>query len=82
MNISTGEGNMEALQTQELLLDNIYNANDPAVKNFLNQAMFEEMEAAHERALMRVATQFRHLLPPDMQQVLAARQAAPHAFAL
>lgn len=82
MNISTMGGNVDTLQTQDLLLDNIYNTNDPAVKKFLNQAMYEEMEAAHERAVMRVATQFRHLLPPDMQQILAARQATPQAFAL
>lgn len=59
--------------TNELLLDDIYESKDPAVKRYIMQVMKEEMDKAQERALVRVAQKFRHLLSPQMQQTLAAQ---------
>ncbi|WP_241159589.1 hypothetical protein [Desulfovibrio sp. ZJ200] len=59
--------------TAVLLLDDIYESTDPAVKRYIMQIMEEEMDKAQERALVRVAQKFRHLLSPQMQQTLAAQ---------
>lgn len=67
--------NKTSVPREELLLDALYESRDPAVKQFLNIVMYEEMEQAHERAVMRVATQYAHLLPPKMQHILASRYA-------
>ncbi|MGE9986702.1 hypothetical protein [Desulfovibrio sp. SGI.169] len=56
-----------------LLLDDIYESRDPAVKSYIMQVMEEEMDKAQERAVVRVAQKFRHLLSPQMQQTLAAQ---------
>lgn len=58
--------------TNELLLDAIYECKDPAVKRSVFQILDEELDKAHERAALRVAQKFRHLLSPQVQQVLAA----------
>lgn len=69
------EDNMKRHQenTNELLLDDIYESKNPAVKSYALQVMAEEMDKAHERATIRVAQRFRHLLSPQMQQALAAQ---------
>lgn len=59
--------------TDVLLLDEIYDSKEPAVKFYALQVMEEEMDKAQERALIRVAQKFRHLLSPQMQQALAAQ---------
>lgn len=59
--------------TNELLLDDIYESRDPAVKICVVQIMAEEMDKAHERATIRVAQKFKHLLSPQMQQALATQ---------
>lgn len=59
-----------------LLLDDIYNSNDPTVRRFISKALIEEMDKAQERALIRTAKEFQHLLSPRMQQVLSARYPA------
>lgn len=64
-------------QENELILDDLYNSRDPAVKRFMNQALMEEMNAAQERATIRTAQKFSHLLPPHMRQVLAAQYPVP-----
>lgn len=56
-----------------LILDEIYESSDPHVKESMQQFMQEEMEAAHERALIRLACKFRHLLKPSMQALLGRR---------
>lgn len=65
--------NKTSVPRDELLLDALYEARDPAVTQFLNTVMYEEMEQAHERAVMRVATQYAHLLPPKMRHILAGQ---------
>ena len=57
--------------TEDLILDEIYESRDPLVKESMRQFMQEEMDAAHERALIRLACKFRHLLQPSMQALLA-----------
>lgn len=61
-------------ETQDLLLDDIYNSPDPAIKEYLSTVFYEEAELANERALLRVATKFRHMLSPQIQKVLDMRQ--------
>lgn len=56
-----------------LLLDAIYNSNDPAVQDFITDVMIEEMDKAQQRAQMRVAVRFKHMLSPRMQAILAAQ---------
>lgn len=64
--------------TRKLCLDQIYDSTDPAVQEFTRQACLEELSGAspknffqaYDRAVMRVAHQFSHLLPPDQQALL------------
>lgn len=69
------EDNMKRHQEDmnELLLDDIYESKDPAVKQYVFQILDEEMDKAHERAAIRVAQKFKHLLSPQMQQALATQ---------
>lgn len=57
----------------ELLLDAIYESKDPTVKRSAFRILEEEMDKAQERALIRTAQKFQHLLSPQMQQALAAQ---------
>lgn len=50
-----------------LELDALYESEDPAVQTALVEFMQEEMAAAQERATIRLAFKFRHLLPSVMQ---------------
>ena len=52
-----------------LELDPIFE--DPKAEKFLARAMAEELEQAHERALIRAAIRFRELLSPVMQERLS-----------
>lgn len=61
--------NVESVE-QGLCLDEIYKSSDPAVRRYLMQAMREETQKAEERAILRVAHRFSHLLPIPMRQVL------------
>ena len=77
----------------ELLLDDIYNSDDPEVKRYMNTALKEENEKvdlslpeaqirreldnAQERALTRLAWKFKHLLSPRMQKILEAQHPRP-----
>ena len=69
------EDNMKRHQEDmnELLLDDIYESRDPVVKRYALQVMEEEMDKAQERATIRGAQKFKHLLSPQMQQALAAQ---------
>lgn len=63
-----------------LELDALYDSDDPAVREALVAFMHEEMEAAQERATIRLARKFRHLLTPVMQARLD-RQYPVHGLA-
>lgn len=63
-----------------LELDELYDSDDPAVRQALVQFMQEEMAAAQDRATIRLARKFRHLLSPVMQARLD-RQYPAHGFA-
>ena len=77
----------------ELFLDNIYDSDDPEVDRYLNTALKEENEKvdfslpaeqarievrnADERALIRLAWKFKHLLSPRMQKILEVQRPRP-----
>ena len=63
-----------------LELDALYESEDPAVQAALVEFMQEEMAAAQERATIRLAFKFRHLLPSVMQARLD-RQYPSHGLA-
>ncbi|WP_308620455.1 hypothetical protein [uncultured Desulfovibrio sp.] len=63
-----------------LELDVLYESEDPAVQAALVEFMQEEMAAAQERATIRFARRFRHLLSPVMQARLD-RQYPAHGLA-
>ena len=52
-----------------LNLDPIFE--NPKAEKFLAKAMAEELEQAHERAMIRAAIRFRELLSPVMQERLS-----------
>lgn len=52
-----------------LNLDPIFE--NPKAEKFLAKAMAEELEQAHQRALIRAAIRFRELLSPVMQERLS-----------
>lgn len=52
-----------------LNLDPIFE--DPKAEKFLAKAMAEELEQAHQRAMIRAAIRFRELLSPVMQERLS-----------
>lgn len=52
-----------------LILDPIFE--NPKAERFLARAMAEELEHAHERALIRAGIRFRELLSPVMQERLS-----------
>ena len=80
----------------ELFLDNIYDSDDPEVDRYLNTALKEENEKvdfslpaeqarievrnADERALIRLAWKFKHLLSPRMQKILEAQHPRPESI--
>lgn len=64
----------------DLELDDLYESDDPEVQEALVEFMQEEMAAAQERATIRLAFKFRHLLPPVMQARLD-RQYPAHGLA-
>lgn len=80
----------EQNDSNRLLLDDILNANDPEIKQFMVNAMKEEMSKisnnapeegaeAMERATIRVAWHFKDKLTPQMQQILVEQHPAPDA---
>lgn len=68
----------------DLLLDDIYNSPDPGVKEYIRKALNEEFneENPHdgyfERGIIRVAWKFKHLLSPQMQEILEAKYPRPN----
>lgn len=52
-----------------LNLDPIFE--NPKAEKFLAKAMAEELEQAHQRAMIRAAIRFRELLSPGMQERLS-----------
>ena len=54
---------------EHLILDPIFK--DPKAEKFLARAMAEELEQAHQRAMIRAAIRFRELLSPVMQERLS-----------
>lgn len=52
-----------------LNLDPIFE--NPKAEKFLAKAMAEELEQAHQRAMIRAAIRFRELLSPVMQERLS-----------
>ena len=58
-------------EDSDLLLDELYNSPNPAVKKALATILREEMMLAQERAMLRLAVQFRALLPPAQQRRVA-----------
>lgn len=77
----------------ELLLDDITNSDDPEIKQYMMMAfseehkrinfygqehqLKEEIKRADERALIRLAWKFKHLLSPQMQKILEAQHPRP-----
>lgn len=77
----------------ELLLDDITNSDDPEVNRYMKTAFKEEngkvdfslpeaqiqreVANAQERALIRLAWKFKHLLSPQMQKILEAQHPRP-----
>ena len=77
----------------ELLLDDITNSDDPEVNRYMKTAFKEEngkvdfslpeaqiqreVANAQERALIRLAWKFKHLLSPRMQEILEAQHPRP-----
>lgn len=69
----------------ELLLDDIFNSDDPAVEEYMNKGLTElvgcETEAAFDdvrkKLLINVAWKFKHLLSPRMQEILEAQHPRP-----
>ena len=77
----------------ELLLDDITNSDDPEIKPYMMMAFSEEhrsinfygpehqfkedIKKADERALIRLAWKFKHLLSPRMQKILEAHHPRP-----
>ena len=77
----------------ELLLDDITNSDDPEVNRYMKTAFKEEngkvdfslpeaqiqreVANAQERALIRLAWKFKHLLSPRMQKILEAQHPRP-----
>lgn len=80
----------------ELLLDDIYNSTDPAIKQYMLMAfseehkrinfygqerqLKEEIKRADKRALIRLAWKFKHLLSPQMQKILEAQHPRPESI--
>lgn len=80
-------------QKTELLLDDIINSDDPGVGRYMKMALKEEngkvdfslpeeqlrgeLDNAQERALIRLAWKFKHLLSPRMQKILEAQHPRP-----
>lgn len=52
-----------------LILDPIFE--NPKAEKFLAKAMAEELEQAHQRAMIRAAIRFQELLSPGMQERLS-----------
>lgn len=63
-------------EEQRLLLDDICDSKDPAVRDFMTRTLIEEMDKAQKRALIRTAYKFKHMLSPQMQQRLVAQYPA------
>ncbi len=77
----------------ELFLDDITNSDDPEVNRYMKTAFKEEngkvnfslpeapiqreVANAQERALIRLAWKFKHLLSPQMQKILEAQHPRP-----
>lgn len=72
----------------ELYLDDIYNSDDPAVKEYMDNGLREltrcETEAAfdsvRQKLLINVAWKFKHLLSPRMQAILEAKHPRPESI--
>lgn len=57
-------------QDDRLLLEDIFNTAEPAVQKYFSQIFRDEVALAEERALLRVGMKFKHLLPPQQQEML------------
>lgn len=74
-----GEEKKECREKRRLLLDDLYESEDPKVERTLGAFLKEASETAHERALIRVAWKFKHLLSPRMQEILEAECPQPES---
>ena len=59
----------------ELLLDDIYNSDDPAIEEYLFKKLDEGVDVEHVPTY--VALKFKHLLSPRMQAILEAQHPRP-----
>ena len=59
----------------ELLLDDIYNSDDPTIKKYMNQKIQEGVDV--ERIPIYLAWKFKHFLSPRMQEILEAQHPRP-----
>lgn len=74
-----GEERKGSQEKRELILDDLYGADDPEVERTFYAFLGEAEETAHERALVRVAWEFKHLLSPRMREVLEAQYPQPES---
>lgn len=56
-----------------LILDAIYECDDPEINEFMNTTLLEEISKAYERTILRMANKYKQLLSPRMQKILAER---------
>lgn len=59
----------------ELLLDDIYDSDDPAINEYLSQKLGEGVNFEH--LAIYVAWKFKYLLSPQMQKILEAQYPRP-----
>lgn len=74
-----GEERKGSQEKRELILDDLYGADDPEVERTFYAFLGEAEETAHERALVRVAWEFKHLLSPRMRKVLEVQYPQPES---
>ena len=60
-------------ERNRLILDAIYERDDPEINESLDLFLREEINRAYERTILRMANKYKHLLSPRMQKILAAR---------
>ena len=59
----------------ELLLDDIYNSDDPAITEYQSKKLAAGVNVEH--LAIYVAWKFKHLLSPQMQKILEAQHPRP-----
>ena len=60
-------------ERNKLILDAIYERNDPEVNESLDMFLQEEISKAYERTILRMANKYKQLLSPRMQKILAEK---------